>query len=70
MQLIRVSKEIDGSKGGIIYYGDFSQAQSGTKSQVYAACYFPAGASVGKKQLHMTLDTKKCTGTFSPSNGL
>lgn len=62
-----VTKEIDGNTGGFMYYGDFSQAQNGTKGKVYAACYFPAGSFSGKKTITMTLDTKKCTGTFSPS---
>lgn len=62
-----VSKVIDGSKGGMIYYGDLMQAQSGNTQQVYAACYFPAGAFSGTKTITMTLDTKTCTGTFSPS---
>ena len=61
-----VSKVIDGSKGGLIYYGDFSQAQSGNTEKVYASCYFPAGAFVGTKTITMTLDTKTCTGTFTP----
>ncbi len=62
-----VSKEIDGSKGGMISYGDFSQASRGNTAYVYAACYFPAGAFVGTKTITMTLDTKTCTGTFGPS---
>lgn len=62
-----VSKVIDGSKGGMIYYGDLMQAQSGNTQQVYAACYFPAGAFVGTKTITMTLDTKTCTGTFEPA---
>ena len=62
-----VSKVIDGSKGGMITYGDLMQAQSGNTKQVYAACYFPAGAFSGTKTITMTLDTKKCIGTFSPA---
>ena len=61
-----VSKVIDGSKGGMIYYGDIQKAMSGSLGDVYAACYFPAGAFEGTKTITMTLDTKKCTGTFSP----
>lgn len=62
-----VSKEIDGSKGGIITYGNYEQAKSGTTAHVYAACYFPAGAFSGKKTITMSLDTKTCVGTFSPA---
>ena len=43
------------------------QAQSGNTKQVYAACYFPAGAFVGTQTITMTLDDKKLTGTFSPA---
>ena len=62
-----VSKVIDGSKGGLITYGDYNQAISGNTQQVYAACYFPAGAFVGTQTITMTLDTRRCTGTFSPA---
>jgi len=51
-----VSKVIDGSKGGMITYGDLMQAQSGNTKQVYASCYFPAGAFVGTKTITMALD--------------
>ena len=61
-----VSKVIDGSKGGSLFYGDFTQTQSGNTAHVYASCYFPAGSFSGVKTITMTLDTKTCTGTFSP----
>ena len=62
-----VSKEIDGSKGGFISYGDLNKTKNGDKGSVYAACYLPAGSFSGTKTITISIDTRTCTGTFGPS---